>query len=104
MPAVHNLGEIVDRGLDPQTTWMIEVGPDDTVREFTFADFHRIADGIARALLARGLQRGQSVGILAGNSAEYLLAYFGIMRAGCRSGRLQESSRTNPGGRVNPRF
>ena len=82
MPAVHNLGEIVDRGLEPQTTWMIEVGPDDTVREFTFADFHRIADGIARALLARGLQRGQSVGILAGNSAEYLLAYFGIMRAG----------------------
>ncbi|MBT3332444.1 MAG: acyl--CoA ligase [Rhodospirillaceae bacterium] len=98
MPTVHNLGEIVDRQISPETIWMIEVGPDDapngapgdapydawgkTVRQITYGEFHKAADGVARALLSRGLQRGQSVGILAGNSAEYLLAYFGIMRAG----------------------
>ena len=41
-----------------------------------------MANGVARALTARGHGRGDRVAILSANRAEYLAAYYGILRAG----------------------
>lgn len=82
MGTVNNLGEVAPRDIDADAPWQIELAPDGGVRQISYGEFHAEADGVARGLLARGLERGDAVGILAGNSAHYLIAYFGIMRAG----------------------
>ncbi len=82
MANIHNLGEVIPRDAEPQEIWQIEVGPQGEIRQFTFADLHQKADAVARSLTARGHKRGEAVGILAGNCAEYIQTYFGIMRAG----------------------
>jgi acyl-CoA synthetase (AMP-forming)/AMP-acid ligase II len=76
-----NLGDLIDRGRDPGKIAIIDLGGD-APREVTYAALDAAAMGVARALLAKGLGRGDRVAILAANRSEYLAAYFGIMRAG----------------------
>src|ERR1700720_2511703 len=74
MATFQNLGDLVRRDLD--------LGGEQAPREFSYRALDEMANGVARALLARGLQRGERVAILSANRAEYIAAYYGIMRAG----------------------
>ena len=82
MPHFSNLGALVDHSRDLGKVAIIDLGGETKPREFTFAAIDEMADAVARGLLQRGLERGDRVGILSVNRAEYLAAYYGIMRAG----------------------
>src|SRR6185295_15040158 len=77
-----NLGDLIVRSRDLSKTAIVDLGGEHPPREFTYAQLDAMANGVARALLARGLARGDRVAILSANRAEYLAAVFGIMRAG----------------------
>jgi acyl-CoA synthetase (AMP-forming)/AMP-acid ligase II len=80
--AFDNFGEMVPRELPGDLPWIIEVAPDGSHCTTRFAQMQAQADALARGLLRRGLPRGAGVGLLAGNSVRYLIAFLGIQRAG----------------------
>ncbi|MFC6239317.1 class I adenylate-forming enzyme family protein [Longivirga aurantiaca] len=49
---------------------------------WTYKDLWHRSASISRELLAKGLRRGESVGLVGANEAVYVATYFGIMRAG----------------------
>ncbi len=51
-------------------------------RRFTFAEFDREVERVARGMIACGLNPGERIGIWAPNCAEWLLTMFGAARAG----------------------
>ena len=82
MPGFSNLGDLIRRDRDLGKVAIIDLGGEASPREFSFAQLDAAANGVARALSKRGLRRGDRVALLAANRAEYIAAYYGIMRAG----------------------
>lgn len=82
MSQFSNLGDLIRRDLDLTKTAVIDLGGETAPREFSYAQLDKAAMGVARALLRRGLARGDKVAILSANRFEYLAAYYGTMRAG----------------------
>ena len=81
MTAFTNLGDLIPRDRDLDKIAIIDLGGK-LAREVSYGQLDAMANDVARALSARGLARGERVAILSANRAEYLAAYYGIMRAG----------------------
>lgn len=77
-----NLGACFAPGRDPDGIALIDTRDWDAPRSFTYAALESECDAVARGLLARGLKRGDRVGILSLNRWEFLAAFLGTMRAG----------------------
>jgi len=78
-----NLGDLVDRSGDLDREAVIDLVDPGHPRHYTHRQIDRLANGVARNLVDRGYARGTHIAIVAFNRAEYIIAYFGIMRAGC---------------------
>src|ERR1700719_1635803 len=82
MANFQNLGDLIGRDRDLAKIAIIDLGGEEGPREISYAQLDAMANGVARGLKARGLERGGRDAILSANRAEYLAAYYGIMRAG----------------------
>jgi long-chain acyl-CoA synthetase len=82
MSQFTNLGDLIRRECDLDKVALIDLGGEQGPREFSYRQLDALADGVARALITRGLARGDRIGILSTNRAEFLAAYNGILRAG----------------------
>jgi long-chain acyl-CoA synthetase len=82
MTRFHNLGDLIPRDHDLGKVAVIDLGGELKPRRYTYAEIDAGANGVANALLQRGLRRGDRVALLSANRTEYLVAYYGIMRAG----------------------
>jgi long-chain acyl-CoA synthetase len=82
MASFTNLGDLIRRDRDLGKLALIDLGGEQAPREFTYAQLDAMANGVARALSKRSFARGDRIAILSANRAEFLAAYFGIMRAG----------------------
>ena len=52
-------------------------------RRFSFAELDRLSSSVATRLLQRGYGQGTTVSLYAPNSPEWIIAYYGILKAGC---------------------
>ncbi len=77
-----NLGDLIDRNLDLDRVAVIDLTHPRQPAIYTHREIDALANGVARYLVDRGHPRGSHVAIASLNRAEYLAAYFGIMRAG----------------------
>jgi long-chain acyl-CoA synthetase len=77
-----NLGDLADPATPADQVALIDARTWDAPRSITHAELDAAADAAARGLTAHGLRRGDAVAILSANRAEFLIAYFGAMRAG----------------------
>lgn len=76
-----NLGDLINRGGDLDRIAVVDLVDPARPRQYTHRQIDRLANGVAQHLLTRGLRRGSHVAIVSLNRAEYIAAYFGIMRA-----------------------
>ena len=77
-----NLYELLDQAPDPDATALVDRSKDPAER-VSYRELRERALRVAGGLVARGLQPGDRVGVLADNCGEYYDAVFGAVAAGC---------------------
>lgn len=83
MAQFTNLGDLIKDDADLTKIAIIDLGGEEVPTEYTYAELDAMAMGVARALQKnKKLKRGDRIAILSANRAEFLGAYYGIMRAG----------------------
>ncbi|HEY9321214.1 acyl-CoA synthetase (AMP-forming)/AMP-acid ligase II [Achromobacter deleyi] len=79
---LKNLGELADPSRFADLPAIVDLRLADAPVRYSHGDVHQLAGGVAAWLATRGLPAGARIAIAALNRAEYLITYFGIMRAG----------------------
>ena len=82
MARFKNLGDLIRRDRDLTKVAIIDLGGEEVPTEYTYLELDAMTVSVARALAKQGFKRGDRVAILSANRAEFVAAYFGIMRAG----------------------
>lgn len=82
MKQTTNLGALIDAAQDANQTAFITPLDDGGQEQVSFGQLTARADGIGRALLARGCARGDRIALLGHNSIDYIASLLGILRAG----------------------
>ena len=76
-----NLGDLVPREA-PAHPIFIDLRDPAAPRRWTTAQFDQAANAVARGLLRQGFKPGDRIAVISENRAEFMIAYFGTMRAG----------------------
>ena len=79
---LNNLGDLTDPSVPADLPAIVDLRIPDAPVHYSHGQIRERACGVAAWLTARGLPAGSRIAIAALNRAEYLIAYFGIMRAG----------------------
>ena len=79
----RNLGDILGDRRHSDEVAIVSLDADGSQREWRVRDLEEGSLAYAGALRRRGLEPGTAVGIFAQNSVPNLMAYLGILRAGC---------------------
>ncbi len=77
-----NLGDLIDHAQSLDNTAIIDLRDPARPRQYSHRQIDLLAGGVAQYLTTAGYPRGTAIGIASLNRAEYIAAYFGIMRAG----------------------
>ncbi len=81
--AGRNLGYILGNRQDSDELAVIDVNVTGGSSRWRYRDIEAGAAGVAGTLQHGGFEPGTPIGLLGDNSVPYLLAYLGILRAGC---------------------
>ena len=79
----RNLGDVMGDRRRSADLGIVSVDPNEGVREWRCNEIEAGTLSYAALLQRRGIEPGSAVGLLARNSVHNLMAYQGIMRAGC---------------------
>ena len=82
MTRAFNLGALYDAAVCGDGVALIDVRDWDNPRSYTHREIDAAANALARGLLKRGFKRGDAIGIIATNRAEYVISFLAILRAG----------------------
>ena len=77
--SVHPVQQYI---IDAANNWPSKVAVIDGERRYTFGELHAHSDRLASALAAMGVVKGDRVGLLAPNCAEFEIGFFGVLKAG----------------------